>query len=105
MTAWLVVPEGLRLFVRLQPGARKVGIEGVEQLADGSRVLKVKVTAPPEDGKANSALISLLAKTLALPKRDLDLISGHKNRNKTVLLQGPGEELRRKLEELCGTGT
>lgn len=100
MTAWVVVPEGLRLAVRLQPGARSAGVEGLERLADGSQVLKVKVTAAPEDGKANSALVALLAKSWKLPKRDLELVSGHKNRNKTLLLHGDGEALSRQLEEL-----
>ena len=105
MAAWLVVPEGLRLAVRLQPGARRAGVEGFEQLSDGSQVLKVKVTAPPEDGKANDALVALLAKTLKLPKRDLELVSGHRNRNKTLLLHSQGEALGRQLEELYGSLT
>jgi len=100
MTAWTSVPEGLRLNVRLQPNARSAAVEGLEQLSDGSYVLKVRVTAPPEDGKANRALVELLAKTWRRPKRDLELISGHKARNKGLLLHGDGEVLRRYLEEL-----
>ena len=104
MAPWHLVPEGLLLSVRLQPGARKAGVEGIERLADGTEVLKIKVTVPPEDGKANSALIGLLAKTWGLPKRDLELIAGHKSRNKTLLLHGEGDALRRNLEKLYGAG-
>ncbi|MDF2096399.1 DUF167 domain-containing protein [Aquibaculum arenosum] len=97
MTAWQQTPEGLRLSVRLQPGARSLGIEGVERLADGRAVLKVKVTAAPESGKANAALIALLAKEWKLRKSDLELIAGQKARNKTLLLRDCGTELQEML--------
>jgi len=100
MTAWRIVPKGLEVNIRLQPGARRAAVEGLERLADGSLVLKVRVTAPPEDGKANAALVALLAKSWKLPKRDLELIAGQKARNKTLLLHGDGEALRQRLEEL-----
>ena len=98
-------PEAPAYAAGLQPGARRAGVEGFERLSDGSQVLKVKVTAPPEDGKANDALVALLAKTWKLAKRDLELVSGHKNRNKTLLLHGQGEALGRQLEELYGSPT
>jgi len=99
--AWRVVPEGLRLAVRLQPGARRSGVEGLERLADGSLVLKVKVTPPPEDGRANAALLALLAREWKLPKRGLSIVAGHTARNKTLLLSGDGAALERLLRERC----
>ncbi|HLS69567.1 MAG TPA: DUF167 family protein [Kiloniellales bacterium] len=105
MTAWRIVSKGLELNVRLQPGARQAGVEGLERLADGTQVLKVKVTAPPEDGKANAALVALLAKSWKLPKRDLELIAGHKARNKTLLLRGDGKALHRQLAQLYPEST
>ena len=83
-----IVPEGLRLFVRLQPKARRERIEGVVTEPDGRTALKVAVTAPPEGGKANAALIALLGKSWRLPKRAIEIVGGASDRRKTLLLRG-----------------
>jgi uncharacterized protein (TIGR00251 family) len=65
--------------VRLLPRSsrnRLVGRRGDE--------IRVKVTAPPVDGRANKALIDCLAKELAIPKKSFEIISGKKSRLKTV---------------------
>jgi len=60
---------------------------------------KVRVTAPPEDGRANDALLDLLAKRLDLPRRSLSIVSGHTSREKVVRLDGIGRaESERRLE-------
>ena len=74
---------GCTLPVRAQPGARRNGIVGIHQ---GS--LKVAVTAPPEDGKANRALIETLAQELGLKRSQVELIKGQGNREKTFLIRG-----------------
>lgn len=51
--------------------------------------LKVKVRTPPEDGKANAAVIELLAKHFKLPKRCIIIQSGHTNRIKSILIDTP----------------
>jgi uncharacterized protein (TIGR00251 family) len=84
--------------LRLQPGASRASIEGLAVLDDGVSVLKVRVTEPPEDGKANAALIRLLAKAWQLPKSSLSLVAGHTNRRKTLAVAGDPAELRRALE-------
>ncbi len=76
-------PDGVLLSVRVQPGSRKAGILGVH----GTR-LKVAVHAPPEKGKANDALIEMLAETLGLRKKQIILQQGATNQNKVVLLAG-----------------
>lgn len=76
--------EGLTIAVRVTPKASSNKVAGIESTADGKRALKVKVTAPPEDGKANAAVIKVLAKTWKLPKSALDIISGAANRNKVL---------------------
>lgn len=81
---------GLLLPVRLTPNASRDAIEGWRETADGERHLAVRVRAVPEKGKANKALIALLAKQLGLPKRDVDVIRGTTSRLKTVRIEAEG---------------
>src|SRR5262245_1335945 len=81
-------PDGVRLFVRLQPRARREGIEGIVAEPEGRVALKVAVTAPPEGGKANAALVALLGRTWRLPKSAIEIVGGSSDRRKTLLLRG-----------------
>lgn len=72
-----------RLQVRVAPGASRPGIVGRHGAA-----WKVRVAAAPEAGKANDAVVRLLAETLALPARDIEIVSGHASRDKLVALAG-----------------
>lgn len=76
------------LHVRLTPKAARNAVQGWEQDADGAQILKASVTAVPENGKANEALIKLLAKHCGLPKSAFVLKSGATNRNKVLLVYG-----------------
>jgi len=82
------VAGGVRLAVRLTPKAARDRIDGIVADSDGVTALKVGVTAVPEDGKANAALIRLLAKSWKLAKTDISLISGATDRRKLLLLAG-----------------
>jgi uncharacterized protein (TIGR00251 family) len=75
--------EGCVLPVRAQPGARRAGIQGEQNGA-----LKVAVTAPPEDGRANAALVELLREALSLKRSQVELIAGHTSRDKRFLIRG-----------------
>ena len=75
--------EGCVLAVRAQPGARRNAVVG-----DQGGSLKVAVTAPPEDGRANKALLEVLAKELGVRRSQLELLSGHTGRQKRVLVRG-----------------
>ena len=88
---------GLRLAVRLQPGARTSGLGGLTALADGGTALMARVTAAPEGGKANAALIALLAKSWRLPKGSFEIVAGRGSRNKTLLIAGDAAHLEEKL--------
>ena len=88
---------GVLVSVRLTPKAAADRIAGVERLADGSVVLKVAVTAVPEKGKANKALLKLLSKSWGVGMRSLDLIRGSKDRYKTVLVSRDTEATLRAL--------
>lgn len=84
--------------LRLQPGASRARVDGLAVLDDGATVLKLRVTEPPEGGKANAALIKLLAKAWKLPKSSLSLVAGHTERRKTLAVAGDPAVLRRDLE-------
>lgn len=79
-------PDGARgvlLNIKAVPGAKRSEIAGVL----GDR-LKVRVAAPPEDGKANAAIAELLAKEFKVRTRDVEIIRGHSNPEKTVRVRG-----------------
>ena len=84
--------------LRLQPGASRANVDGLAVLDDGATVLKLRVTEPPEDGKANAALIKLLAKAWKQPKSALSLVAGHTDRRKTLAVAGDPAALRHDLE-------
>lgn len=89
---------GLRVSIRLTPKASRNQVQGVAAESDGQAVLKVQVTAVPEDGKANAALVKLLAKTWRLPRTTLDIVQGATDRRKVVLISGDAEDLRQRLD-------
>ena len=64
---------------------------------------KVRVAAPPEGGRANDAVVRLLADVLELPQRDVEIVSGHGARDKVVALAGISpEEAAQRLEAAAG---
>ena len=67
-------------------------------LADGRKALKARVTAPPEDGRANAALIKLLAKTWRLPKSAITIVAGQRDRTKTLLIEGDAKALEAAVQ-------
>src|SRR5262245_41601929 len=75
--------EGCVLTVRAQPTAKRNAVMG-----EHAGSLKVAVTAPPEDGRANQALIEVLAKALAVKRSQLEIVSGHAQREKRLLIRG-----------------
>ena len=78
-----------RIRVRLQPRASRNEITGYrEDPATGDQVLQVRVTAAPVDGKANKALIALLAKEFGTPKSKILIVQGESSRDKVVELPG-----------------
>ena len=85
--------------IRLTPRAARSRVEGVGAGADGGAVLKVAVTAPPEKGKANAAMITLLAKAWRLPKTSMAITAGVTARRKTLLVRGDGKALVARLNQ------
>jgi hypothetical protein len=90
--------DGIGVRLRVQPKARRNAIDGIAPEADGGVALKVAVTAPPEDGKANAAVIALLAKAWGLPKSAFTVAAGATDRRKIIHLQGDPARLMQALE-------
>jgi len=84
------------LSIRIIPRASKSTIAGRR----GDAIL-VRVAAPPVDGAANEALIELLAKALALPKRDISIVAGERSRDKRVSIAGISDaELSARVSDI-----
>lgn len=89
--------EGCLLSIRLTPKASVAKLGGVYLDANDRAWLKVFVNAPPVDGEANKALIELLAKKLKIAKTSFSLVAGLADRNKTVLINGDEETIRKNI--------
>ena len=94
---WRIVEAGVALRVRVTPKASN-RVVGLIELADGGMAIRASVTAAPESGKANAALLRLLAKTWRLPRTAMDVTGGATGRLKTVTLRGDGQALAIMLE-------
>lgn len=92
--------DGILVSLRVTPNASADRVEGAEQRDDGTVVLRVRVTAVPDKGKANAAVIALLAKSLGIPKSAITLVSGETARLKTLRLAGDPDALVAALENL-----
>jgi len=94
--------DGLLLFVRLTPNARKDEVLGLMDGADGP-LIAAKVRAIPDKGKANKALIALASTWLNVAKSGISLKSGSKSRLKTLLIDGNAAELITTLKLVLET--
>lgn len=89
----------MRLIIHLTPKASHNKIEGWALDVKGQRILRVKVTAVPEDGKANDALIKLLSKTLHISKSQISLVRGETSRVKQFDIEIEERALKEKLDK------
>jgi hypothetical protein len=101
--AWSAEPEGVALWVRLTPKGGRDALSGVETLADGRTVLKARVRAAPEDGRANDALVALVAEALGAPRRSVTIAAGHTARLKKLFIAGDPARLVAALEKTGAT--
>ena len=87
--------EKTTIRVRVQPKA-----SGNQILGFREDVLRLRVTAPPEDGKANAAVVRLLAQTLGISRSQLEVIRGHSSRNKVIRVSSLNAvEVRQRLDQ------
>jgi uncharacterized protein (TIGR00251 family) len=92
-----IAKDGLRVAIRLSPRAKADRLVGIAAAAEGRRILKAAVTAPPESGRANEALLQLLARAWQLPRLRFSIVQGASNRDKTVRVAGDPERLLAKI--------
>ena len=92
--------EGISVALRVTPRGGRDDIDGVEALANGRVVLKVRVRAIAEGGEANRAVTELFAKVLGVPKARVRILSGVTSRLKQMAVDGDPRELGEALRKL-----
>jgi uncharacterized protein (TIGR00251 family) len=103
----LPAAAGIRLRLKVTPKAKRNAIGGLIDEPDdgrsgGGKALKISVTAAPEDGKANVAVIALLAKELGVAKTAISVVAGATDRRKLVEIRGQPAELLQRLQAWLG---
>ncbi len=88
------------LHLRVTPNAGRDAIDGAETRDDGTCVLRIRVKAVPDKGKANAAVIVLIAKALGVSKSAISLISGDTSRIKTLAVAGDVTVLTERANRL-----
>jgi hypothetical protein len=91
-------PAGVRVRLKVAPKAKREQFGGLLDEPDGGKALKVQVTAAPESGKANEAVIALMAKEWGVAKSAISVVSGATDRRKLVEIRGPSQDLLAKLQ-------
>ncbi|MGB8819138.1 MAG: DUF167 family protein [Rhizobiaceae bacterium] len=87
----------LILFIRLTPKGGRDAFDGTETGAEGKSHVKARVSAVPEDGKANAALLALIAKKAGVAKSAVSLVSGQTSRLKQVAIEGDPLQIIERL--------
>ena len=101
MEPWRPTIGGMTVSLRVTPRGGRDAIDGIETLADGRVVMKVRVRAIADDGAANRAVLKLLAETLRVPQANLRIASGATARRKQVEILGDAQALGEKLSAAC----
>ncbi len=100
MTAfWRATPEGVNVAVKVQPRARRPGVQGAAPTADGPR-LRIAVSEPPEDGRANRAACAALAGALRVAPSTVSVTAGAGAREKLLFVSGDPNVLGPRLAAL-----
>jgi uncharacterized protein (TIGR00251 family) len=100
MDPWRYSPEGISVSLRVTPRGGRDDIDGIETLANGRSVVKVRVRAVAEGGEANRAVTDLLAKSLRVPRARVRILSGATSRMKQIAIDGDPAKLGDALREL-----
>jgi uncharacterized protein (TIGR00251 family) len=90
---WRYSTDGISVALRVTPRGGRDDIDGIETMANGRTVVKVRVRAIAEGGEANRAVTELLAMRLGVPKRDVRVLSGTTSRVKQIAIAGDPTKL------------
>jgi uncharacterized protein (TIGR00251 family) len=96
---WRLADGGISVAVKVQPKARRAGVQGSVQSADGPR-LRIGVSEAAEDGKANKAACAILARAFGVSNGAVTVVIGASNREKVMHVAGDPEILAARLESL-----
>jgi uncharacterized protein (TIGR00251 family) len=102
MDPWRYSTAGISVALRVTPRGGRDEIDGLETLADGRSVIKVRVRAIADGGEANRAVTELLAKALGVPKARVRVLSGATSRLKQIAVEGDPAKLGDALRKLTG---
>ena len=100
MDPWRYSTHGISVALRVTPRGGRDDIDGIETLANGRSVVKIRVRAIAEGGEANRAVTELLAKALGVPKSKVRLLSGATSRMKQIAVEGEPAKLGEALRVL-----
>ncbi|WP_291869201.1 DUF167 domain-containing protein [Bradyrhizobium sp.] len=100
MDPWRYSTEGISVALRVTPRGGRDDIDGIETLASGRRVVKVRVRAIAEGGAANRAVTELFAGALGVPRRSVRVLSGMTSRLKQIAVDGDPTKLGETLRKL-----
>jgi uncharacterized protein (TIGR00251 family) len=100
MDPWRYSTSGISVALRVTPRGGRDDIDGIDTLANGRSVVKVRVRAIAEGGEANRAVTELLAKALGVPKASVKFLSGTTSRLKQVAVDGDPRTLGDALRKL-----
>ncbi len=103
VSPWRFSTQGISVALRVTPRGGSDAIDGIETLADGRSVVKVRVRAIADGGAANRAVTELLAKALRVPKSHVRVLSGATSRHKQVAVDGDPKKLGEMLSALTET--
>ncbi len=100
MEPWRYSTKGISVALRVTPRGGRDDVDGLEPLANGRVVVKVRVRAIADGGEANRAVMELLAKALGVPKAKVRILSGATSRLKQIAVDGDPAKLGEALRKL-----
>jgi uncharacterized protein (TIGR00251 family) len=100
MDPWRYSTKGVSVALRVTPRGGRDEIDGLETLANGRTVIKVRVRAIADGGEANRAVMELIAKALGVPKASVRILSGATSRLKQIAVDGDPAKLGDALRKL-----
>ena len=103
LNPWRYGAQGISVAVKVTPRGGRDAIDGIETLANGKSVVRIRVRAVAEGGSANAAVIGLLSATLRVPKTNIRVLSGVTSRQKQIAIDGDPKQLGDALRAATDT--